>query len=119
MLLPNWEIFCLSYACSVQSFGASSVMVSFSAAAMANLCLLRQVLFCSISGDIFPKATEQQRAELGLQHTTSAKDAHLQRLLPAILPSIAPPEAAIHNAAANNEAELLDACKYGLFLNAS
>ncbi|EIE26728.1 hypothetical protein COCSUDRAFT_46205 [Coccomyxa subellipsoidea C-169] len=69
------------------------------------------VMFCSISGDIFPKAAEQQRAELGLQHTTSAKDAHLQRMLPAILPCIAPPEAALHRAAANNEAELLDACK--------
>ncbi len=71
-------------------------------------------MFCSISGDIFPKAAEQQRAELGLQHTTSAKDAHLQRMLPAILPCIAPPDAALHRAAANNEAELLDACKYGL-----
>lgn len=78
------------------------------------MCCLSQVLFCSVSGDIFPKEAEQKRADLGLQHSIDAKDAYLQRLLAAVIPSISPPEAVLHKAAANNEGELLDACKYGL-----
>ncbi|BDA40620.1 probable Exportin-4 [Coccomyxa sp. Obi] len=80
-----------------------------SALAAASRQLL--VLFCSISGDIFPKEAEQKRADLGLQHSIDAKEAYLQRLLAAVIPSITPPEAVLHKAAANNEGELLDACR--------
>ncbi len=82
---------------------------------MSELCYLYQVLFCSVSGDIFPKEAEQKRADLGLQHSIDAKDTYLQRLLAAVIPSITPPEAVLHKAAANSEGELLDSCKYGLF----
>lgn len=70
-----------------------------------------QVLFCSVTGDIFPKEVEEQRAELGLTDGTSAKVVYLERLLAAVMPWITPAEAAIHSAAADSEAALLDACK--------
>ncbi len=66
-----------------------------------------------MTGDIFPKDAEEQRAQLGLTHEVSAKDVYLERLLAAVVPWIAPAEAAIHSAAADSEATLLDACKCG------
>jgi hypothetical protein len=69
------------------------------------------VLFCSVTGDIFPKESEEQREQLGLSSVPSSKDTYLERLLTAIMLCITPAEAAIRDAAAGGEAVLLDACK--------
>ena len=74
-----------------------------------------QVLLCSVSGDIFPVAdSEQERAQLGLQQGPDLRQAYLGSLLGTVLPWVAPPEQALHTAAANSEAELLDACRWGV-----
>ena len=79
-----------------------------------------QVLLCSVSGDIFPKADEEQaRALLGLQQQqqqqqqrgAEVRQAYLGALLGVVLPWVAPADRAMHTAAANSEAELLDACR--------
>ena len=75
-----------------------------------------QVLLCSVSGDVFPKADkEQARAQLGLQQLqqqgAELRQAYLGALLGAVLPWVAPADRAMHTAAANSEAELLDACR--------
>ena len=76
-----------------------------------------QVLLCSISGDIFPKADDEQaRAQLGLQQQqqrqgAEVRQAYLGSLLGVVLPWVAPADRAMHTAAANSEAELLDACR--------
>ena len=76
-----------------------------------------QVLLCSVSGDIFPKADgEQARAQLGLQQQqqqggAEVRQAYLGALLGVVLPWVAPADRALHAAAANSEAELLDACR--------
>ena len=73
-----------------------------------------QVLLCSVSGDIFPRAdSEQERAQLGLQQGPDLRQAYLGSLLGTVLPWVAPPEQALHTAAAKSEAELLDACRCG------
>ncbi len=75
-----------------------------------------QVLLCSVSGDIFPRAdNEQERAQLGLQQGPDVRQTYLGSLLGITLPWVAPPEQALQTAAANSEAELLDACRCGLF----
>ena len=74
-----------------------------------------QVLLCSVSGDIFPRAdSEQERAQLGVQQGPDLRQAYLGSLLGTVLPWVAPPEQALHTAAANSEAELLDACRWGV-----
>lgn len=76
--------------------------------------VVAQVLLCSVSGEIFPKAEdEQERAQLGLSQGTDVRQAYLSGLLGITLPWITPPEQALHTAAANSEAELLDACRWG------
>ena len=77
-----------------------------------------QVLLCSVSGDIFPKADDEQaRAQLGLQQQqqrqqgAEVRQAYLGALLGVVLPWVAPADRAMHTAAANSEAELLDACR--------
>ena len=71
-----------------------------------------QVLLCSVSGNIFPKKDDgQERAQLGLQHGPDVRQTYLGSLLGIILPWVAPPEQALHIAAANSEAELLHACR--------
>ena len=74
-----------------------------------------QVLLCSVSGDIFPKADDEQaRAQLGLQEQqqgAEVRQAYLGTLLGVVLPWVAPADRAMHTAAANSEAELLDACR--------
>jgi len=70
-----------------------------------------QVLFCTVSGDIFAKEDGQLRAQLGLQDSLAPKDAYLQRLLTAIMPWIAHPASILRAAAADSEAELLDICR--------
>ena len=75
-----------------------------------------QVLLCSVSGDIFPKADEEQAwAQLGPQQPqqqgAEVRQAYLGVLLGIVLPWVAPADHAMHAAAANSEAELLDACR--------
>ena len=79
-----------------------------------------QVLLCSVSGDIFPRADDEQaRAQLGLQQQqqqqnqggAEVRQAYLGALLGVVLPWVAPADRAMHTAAANSEAELLDACR--------
>lgn len=64
------------------------------------------MLLCSLDGDVFPKAA----ARGGLE---AAKDAHLARLLPAVLHWAWPPDRALQRAATDDEGELLDACRCG------
>lgn len=73
------------------------------------------VLLCSLDGDIFPRAVPNARTQVVLQ-APSMKDEHLRAMLHAIVLWIFPPEAAIHNANANDESELLDACRWAWLL---
>jgi hypothetical protein len=71
-----------------------------------------QVLLCSVSGDIFPRADdEQEQAQLGLQQGPHVRQTYLGSLLGIMLPWVAPPETALRTAAADSETELLDACR--------
>ena len=66
--------------------------------------LCTQVLLCSLDGDVFPKPAARGGAE-------PARDAHLARLLPAVLAWAWPPDQALRRAADGDEGELLDACR--------
>ena len=71
---------------------------------------IMQVLLCSLSGDIFPKA---QQAQQRLASSSPAKDEHLRQMLGLVGVWVGDPQAAVHQAAANEEAPLLDACRSG------
>ena len=82
--------------------------------------LLLQVLLCSLTGDIFPKEQQphqqphgqprrQPHQQLG---NSSLKSEHLRQMLRLVTVWLPDPQAAVHQAAANEEAPLLDACRY-------
>lgn len=73
-----------------------------------------QVLLCSLSGDIFPKA---QQVQHHAGSSSSAKDSHLGQMLGLVGVWVGDPQAAVHQAAASEEAPLLDACRSALFQN--
>lgn len=64
------------------------------------------MLLCSLDGDVFPRTAARGGPE-------PAKDAHLARLLPAVLHWAWPPDEALRRAAAEDESEILDACRCG------
>ena len=66
------------------------------------------MLLCSLSGDIFPKAQQVQN-----HHGSSnpGKDSHLGQMLGLVWSWLGDPQAAVHQAAASEEAPLLDACR--------
>ena len=66
------------------------------------------MLLCSVSGDIFPsiKAERHQEGAAGL------KTDHLRQMLGILGVWVGDPQAAVHLAAASEEAPLLDACRY-------
>lgn len=72
-----------------------------------------QVLLCSLSGDIFPKAQQAQQQPL---MNSSAKDEHLRQMLGMVGDWVGDPQGAVHQAAASEEAPLLDACRSALVL---
>jgi hypothetical protein len=60
------------------------------------------VAFCSLSASVFPKRDPQQ-----------LRLAYLHSMLKAVLLWAKPAAAALHQASANDEAELVDACRWG------
>lgn len=73
------------------------------------------MLLCSLTGDIFPK--EQQSHQL--PGNSSVKNEHLRQMLQMVGVWVADPQAAVHQAAANEEASLLDACRLVGLLSAA
>jgi len=67
-----------------------------------------QVLLCSLTGDIFPKEHHSQQ-QAG---NSSMRNEHLRQMLQMVWVWVPDPQAAVHQAAANEEAFLLDACRY-------
>ena len=69
-----------------------------------------QVLLCSLSGDIFPREDppQQPNQQVG---GAGMKGAHLRQMLGMVGVWVGDPQAAVHQAAANEEASLLDACR--------
>ncbi len=75
---------------------------------LRSLHLHLQVLLCSLTGDIFPKEQHsQQQAD-----SSSMRNEHLRQMLQMVWVWVPEPQAAVHQAAANEEAFLLDACRY-------
>ena len=72
---------------------------------------IAQVLLCSISGDIFP-SSKAERHQAG---ATGLKIDHLKQMLGILGVWIGDPQASVHQAAASDEAPLLDACRYDKF----
>lgn len=69
------------------------------------------MLLCSLSGDIFPKVQQAHNQPVS---SNPAKDGHLRQMLGLVGVWLGDPQAAVHQAAANDEAPLLDACRFGL-----
>ena len=67
-----------------------------------------QVLLCSLRGDIFPKAL---LAQAQLAGCNAAKHQHLAQMLGLVGVWMGDPQAAVHQAAANEEAPLLEGCR--------
>ena len=63
-----------------------------------------QVRLASLSGDVFPKQPEGAQQPAKLQH--------LQRMLGMVMLWVQDSAAAVHQAAAGDETQLLDACRY-------
>ncbi|GBF98214.1 hypothetical protein Rsub_10714, partial [Raphidocelis subcapitata] len=64
------------------------------------------VAYCSLAGDVFPRPAPGDAAA-----ASPAAVAHCGRMLQAALPWVTPAEGALHQALANDEAELLDGCR--------
>ena len=75
---------------------------------LCNFYLRPQVLLCSLTGDIFPKEQHSQQ-QAG---SSSMRSEHLRQMLQMVWVWVPDPQAAVHQAAANEEAFLLDACRY-------
>ncbi|DBA87589.1 TPA: hypothetical protein ACH3X1_004612 [Trebouxia sp. C0004] len=66
------------------------------------------VLLCSLTGDIFPK---EQHSQQQAGSSSSMRNEHLRQMLQMVWVWVPEPQAAVHQAAANEEAFLLDACR--------
>jgi len=73
-----------------------------------------QVLLCSLTGDIFPKEQhlQQSQQQAGISSSSSMRNEHLRGMVQMVWVWVPDPQAAVHQAAANEEAFLLDACRY-------
>ncbi|KAL0051778.1 hypothetical protein WJX82_002011 [Trebouxia sp. C0006] len=71
------------------------------------------VLLCSLTGDIFPKEQhlQQSQQQAGISSSSSMRNEHLRGLVQMVWVWVPDPQAAVHQAAANEEAFLLDACR--------
>ncbi|KAL0028613.1 hypothetical protein WJX79_005646 [Trebouxia sp. C0005] len=69
------------------------------------------VLLCSLTGDIFAKEQHSQQQQTGSSSSSSMRNEHLRQMLQMVWVWVPDPQTAVHQAAANEEAFLLDACR--------
>jgi len=75
-----------------------------------------QVLLCSLTGDIFSKEQHSQHSQQRVGSSSSMRNEHLRGMVQMVWVWVPDPQAAVHQAAANEEAFLLDACRYAHWL---
>ncbi len=96
-----------------------AISTGASIASNPNSCLCSfhlhlQVLLCSLTGDIFPKEGQhsQHSQQQAGSNSSSMRKEHLRGMVHMVWVWVPDPQAAVHQAAANEEAFLLDACRH-------
>jgi hypothetical protein len=74
------------------------------------------VAFCSLAGDVFPRTSQSDGGagaggKAAASAVSPASVRHCARMLQAVLPWVHPAAAAVHQAVASDEGELVDGCR--------